>query len=275
MTIFGFSCKVFNPEDEIPSYLYIDDIVVSTTANQGTESDNIIDAWVYVDGSLIGTYELPSKIPIHKQGNCNVQIFAGIKSNTLTNIRVVNDFFEPYEFTHNSISNKVDTITPVVTYESTAKIWIEDFEDPGVKFNKLSYSDTNVFITNNAEWVFEGNGSGVIRFDDSHLFFEAKTNETTFNSFPKAGRPVYIEIDYNSNEVITLGFYHNNTSSIPVKYEFINLNPTNGIWKKAYINLADGVSRQISASIFDIYIEVEKNKSVKPEVFIDNIKVIY
>mgnify|MGYP000144413634 CR=1 FL=1 len=27
-----------------------------------------IDAWVYVDGSLIGTYELPSKIPILKQG---------------------------------------------------------------------------------------------------------------------------------------------------------------------------------------------------------------
>ena len=26
LAIFGFSCKVFNPEDEIPSYLYIDDI---------------------------------------------------------------------------------------------------------------------------------------------------------------------------------------------------------------------------------------------------------
>ena len=219
---------------------------------------------------------MPATIPILTSGKQKLTILGGVKKNGFVNQRVIYPFLKSFDLEKEFIPSKVDTVSPIMSYNDNVTFpWIEDFEDPGVKFNKLSYSDTNVFITNMSSEVFEGNGSGVIRFDDSHLFFEAKTNETTFNSFPKAGRPVYIEIDYNSNEVITLGFYHNNTSSIPVKYEFINLNPTNGVWKKAYINLADGVSRQISASIFDIYIEVEKNKSVKPEVFIDNIKVIY
>lgn len=268
------SCKLYDPEEIIPSYIYIDDIVVSAKTNEGTSIDNIIDAWVYVDGSLIGVYELPSKVPIHVEGNYNLQVYGGIKKSGSSSVRKRHDFFNSFETTLNSIPQNIDTITPVIEYESGITIWIEDFEDPGIKFSSLSYSDTNMNITLDPSEVLEGNGSGKIIFDATHLLFEAKTNESLFNSFPKAGTPVYLEFDYKSTEVLTAGIYHNNTSAATAKEEYYNLNPTN-TWKKAYLELTDVISPQLSATMFDIYFEVAKDKSSLPLVYIDNIKVIF
>lgn len=268
------SCKLFDPEEVVPSYIYIDDIVINAKPNEGTNIDNIIDAWVYVDGSLIGVYELPSKIPIHAEGNYNLQIYGGIKKSGSSSVRKRHDFFNSYEIDMNSIPLNIDTITPVLEYETGITIWLEDFEDPGIKFSSLSYSDTNMYITLDPAEVLEGNGSGKITFDASHLLFEAKTNESLFNSFPKLGSPVYLEFDYKSNEVLTTGIYHNNTSTTTAKEEYYNLNPTN-TWKKAYLELTDIISPQLSATEFDIYFEVAKDKSSLPIVYIDNIKVIF
>ena len=51
--------------------------------------------------------------------------------------------------------------------------------------------------------------------------------------------------------------------------------PTDGKWKKIYLDLKEIVSPQTFATEFDIYLEVSKNKSSQPLVYIDNIKVIY
>jgi hypothetical protein len=268
------SCKLYDPDEIVPSYIYIDDIVVNAKINEGTSIDNIIDAWVYVDGSLIGVFELPSKIPIHAEGNYNLQIYGGIKKSGSSSVRKRHDFFDAFNITLNSIPQNIDTITPVIEYETGITIWIEDFEDPGIKFTNLSYSDTSMNITLDPSEVLEGNGSGKITFDATHLLFEAKTNESLFNSFPKAGKPIYLEFDYKSNEVLTTGIYHNNTSSATAKEEYYNLNPTN-TWKKAYLELTDVISPQLSATVFDIYFEVAKDKSSLPLVYIDNIKVIF
>jgi hypothetical protein len=269
------SCKVFNPDEIVPSYIYINDIRVQAGANEGTTSDNLIDAWVYVDGNLIGTFELPSKIPIHAEGSYNLQIFAGIKKSGLTNVRIQHDFFNPFDTTMVSVANQLDSITPTVTYEAGTTMWIEDFEDPGIKFSALSYSDTVIEITPVASQVFEGNGSGKIEFAPSHLIFESRTNETSFNSFPRGGRPVYMELDYNTNEVLTIGIYHNNSSAGLAKEEYINLFPTNGEWKKTYLVLTDVVSIQTAATEFEIYLEVQKDRSSQPLVLIDNLKVMF
>ena len=268
------SCKVFSPDEIVPSYIYVNEIMVKTTSAQGSSSSNIIDAWVYVDGNYIGTWELPSKIPIHASGNYNLQIFAGIKKSGLTALRVTNPFMNSFDTTMNSIPNKLDSLSPKVTYES-ANFWIEDFEDPGIKFTKASYSDTTLEITINPAEVFEGNGTGKIKLTNSQLLFEGFTSEPSFNSFPKGGKPVYLEMDFKSNEVITIGIYHNNFSTALVKEEYFNLNPSGGEWKKIYLDLTDVVSLQTRASEFEIYLQVKKKFSSEPEVFVDNIKVIF
>ena len=99
------SCKLFNPEELTPSYIYISDIKLETKTLEGSSSDNILDAWVYVNGSYIGTWELPAKIPIHVIGEYDLEIFGGIKKSGLSAFRVTNDFMTSFDSTLISISN--------------------------------------------------------------------------------------------------------------------------------------------------------------------------
>lgn len=269
------SCRLYDPEELTPSYLYISDIQLKTNSLEGSTSDNILDAWVYVNGNYVGTWELPAKIPIHVLGEYNLEIFGGIKKSGLSAFRVTNDFMTSYDTTMVSVSNKVDTLVPTLSYLADLKFWIEDFEDPGVKFVKQPFSDTNLERTTVATEVFEGNASGVIRFSSTDLYFLAKTNEPDFNNFPKQGAPIYYEFDYKSNEILTVGIFHNNISTTPIKTEVFNLFPTDGEWKKIYLDLKEVVSPQTFATEFEIYLEVSKARASQPLVFIDNIKIIH
>ena len=64
-------------------------------------------------------------------------------------------------------------------------------------------------------------------------------------------------------------------ASLLNKEEYINLFPTNGEWKKTYLVLTDVVSIQTAATEFEIYLEVQKDRSSQPLVLIDNLKVMF
>ena len=52
------SCEIINPEEDIPSYIYVEEIkFTSTNPDQGSSSNKILDAWVYVDDELIGAFD--------------------------------------------------------------------------------------------------------------------------------------------------------------------------------------------------------------------------
>jgi len=51
---------LINPAEPIPSYIHIDKIDLTTDySSQGTSSNKITDAWIYVDNELIGAFEMP------------------------------------------------------------------------------------------------------------------------------------------------------------------------------------------------------------------------
>ena len=59
--LFLCSCQVFDRPEKIPSFIHIDHFDFSIThSSQGSSSNKITDAWVYMDGNLEGVYELPS-----------------------------------------------------------------------------------------------------------------------------------------------------------------------------------------------------------------------
>ena len=61
------SCEKFSGDQTIPAYLGIDSIYLSTDYNsEGTASQRITDAWVYVDDEFLGAFELPARLPVLK-----------------------------------------------------------------------------------------------------------------------------------------------------------------------------------------------------------------
>lgn len=265
------SCSKEKLEATIPSYISIDQITVATNySTEGTSSQKIKDAWVYVDDNLIGIYELPAKIPVLKEGSCNLKIYAGIKENGVTDARARYLFYAPYDKQVTLVKNKVLSISPELSYTSTTKFaWMEDFEKASLSFTYTSGSDTTINKT--TADVFEGITSGKVFLTSSMGFFEMQSPEVS--TIPRNGTAVFLEVNFKTNEPVLVGIYAD-TDQFGVVY----LNKSTA-WNKIYINLTGVINSQPYASSYKVFFGVS-NSSVSfgvtnPEFYLDNIKLIH
>ena len=61
LLLINSSCQLIDQPEEIPSFIHINDFFYSVNnSNQGTNSEKIIDAWIYINGNLEGVYEMPA-----------------------------------------------------------------------------------------------------------------------------------------------------------------------------------------------------------------------
>lgn len=276
-------CQVFDKPEEIPSFVKIDDITLETTTFEGTSSSKFTDVWVYVNDNFEGVWELPALIPLHYQGNQNVKFYAGVKKNGIAAERDKYPFLEPFELNMNLIGDSIIELSPIVKYEENLNIWIEDFEDPGIKFNTFSSSDTTMFVVSDPpySYLFEGD-AGAIMMNENTSYCEMRTNELDFNNFPQnISVPAYMELNYKCNYNFEVGILHKD-DGLPyfAREPLITLYPTtddNGIaqWNKTYLYITDVSNFYPLANEFDLYISVlNSTSSNNIEVYFDNIKVI-
>jgi hypothetical protein len=66
-TLFS-SCEKNQFNAETPSYLHISGIDLQVNGTQGSDSQKITDAWVTMDGTFLGAFELPCTVPILADG---------------------------------------------------------------------------------------------------------------------------------------------------------------------------------------------------------------
>ena len=60
LLLVNLSCQIIESPEKAPSFIHIDDFIFNiSNNNQGTNSEKITDAWIYVNGNLEGVYELP------------------------------------------------------------------------------------------------------------------------------------------------------------------------------------------------------------------------
>ena len=263
------SCNIINPSEQIPAYIQIDSPSVSIISSaQGTSSHRISDAWVYIDNSLQGVYEMPMTFPLLKAGTQEIVVVAGISQNGVAGTRIAYPFFYPDSFVVNLQSKETYHLKPVYSYKpGTLFLLNEDFES-GNNFIKLS-GDTTL-IRANGSAVFEGDYCGYFKLDDSFVFGESKTAVTY--PFNNNGSPVYLEMNYKCNQKFEVGVQANTTGS-SIKYYNWNITPK-GEWNKIYLNLTE-VLQSIIPDDYNIIVRVQRDTSVAiSEVFIDNIKLI-
>lgn len=266
------SCELYNPPEPIPAYIHIDKINLSTTPLQGTSSNKITDAWVYIDGQLIGCFELPATFPVLYEGNYQVLIKAGIKVNGISAIRSPYPFFEAYSEVVNFQKGTTVTMTPTVTYTSNSNfVFMEDFESSGIAIDTSVGSDTalqRLFFPDPN--VFEGN-CGIAYLDKTNTFFECVSSASF--TLPKDGKNIFLEFNYKSNHEFVVGviaqppFY--------LKTASLNYNPSNE-WNKTYLYLTPAVSGSTNATQFKLFFGMINNTdSDSLALLLDNIKLIY
>lgn len=274
------SCYKFSGDQTIPSYIKIDSIGLSTYYfNEGSDSHNITDAWVYVDDNLIGVFELPALVPILKSGPQNIDVRAGIKLNGISSTRVPYPFynaisFDGYELYPDSVRNMGYIKT---TYQSNLVFaWMEDFEDSGLTFEEISISDTAIKRTvandPNAYQDEYSQYSGIVNLTQDKPVWSA----TSLSSYPitKQGSAVLLEMDFKTNNYFNVGLLIKEYSQF-IKIPLVILNHAE-TWRKIYINLGPNITLHPQADYFKVVIESEiEDENTQANIYMDNIKLIY
>jgi hypothetical protein len=268
------SCEKFSGDQTIPAYLAIDSIYLSTDYYlEGTSSQRITDAWVYVDDEFLGAFELPARFPVLKSGTHKLKIWPGIKKNGIAATRVSYEFYNPIS---RDVAFVLDSTakTGVIrtTYQSTTSfVWKEDFEYVSVSLDTTSGSTAYIQRTPaGSPLTFEGNHSGMVILDSINDFFECQTH--TEYAIPAA--PVFLEMNFNTTNTLVVGAFTYG-STILYQTPVITLNPTNGQWKKIYIDLSTTLNAYSGVTSYRVYFRAIKDDGLREStILFDNFKVV-
>lgn len=266
------TCSKEKYEATIPTYITINDITLTTNqSTEGAATENITDAWVFVNEDLMGVYELPATFPVLKEGDVEIKVFGGIKDNGVSLHRKRYLMYDPYVQNVNLVPGEIIELNPTVTYNAGVQFkWMEDFENASLSFLYHPASDTVVFKQNNS--INTGTYSGEVFLDAGMNFFEATS--IAYNDIPRSLTPVYLEMDFKTNEPLLVGVYHDNE-----QYGVVTLNTTDE-WTKIYINLTDVISYRQSNTAVKVFFGIQETSSnpfltSNPNIFIDNIKLMH
>ncbi len=268
------SCNRDNLKIDIPSYIAIDSVILDIdTATQGTKTQNFSSVEVLVNHKKIGIFDIPARFPVLKEGKVDVLIRPWIKKSG------VNDFKTDYFH----IKNYIETITlkadeevhiiPKFTYKEETKIYIEDFDGPGLMFHT---SDSVNLLVKKQD---PNNPNNQIGFIDFSLVDEETAGFTFFTKLelPNRRTAMYLEMDYKCNTMFGIGLlkrFPNN--SIDFIDPFTIVKPKADKWNKMYIDIGEQIAPESRANTYDIFFYVSRNneQGKKSEVYLDNIKIL-
>lgn len=273
--LFVGSCNIINPDEPIPTYIRIDSFSVNSVdpSTHGSVSENISDAWVYVNNQNIGNFQLPAMVPvILEEGtdSADLSIFGGIKVNGFSFNRRRYIFYQPYSGRLAYKPGETQNLIPEIQYRSSNKYpLIEDFES-GNAFVASSNTDTSITRTTDAQYLFEGANSGLIYLDA----LNKSSSSVTSQSFVlPSDKESFIEIDYKGDLPLTIDVQLSATNSPTIIFELLSLNARSD-WNKIYINLTDIGTGYPGAKVNFILrtaLPVSQNTGF---VAIDNLKVL-
>src|ERR1017187_7433592 len=169
------SCSFFDPPGQIPSYIHIDSIGLTTNySTQGTASPNIVAAWVYVDEVLNGVYQLPATIPVLASGVHQIDVHPGVLVDGINALQEAYPFYTFFTKSYNLTPQQITTINPSVTYYSGIPMtWYEDFEGTGMSLVTVDSAYQNLVKTTTN--VFEGHYSAY-----SYLYYNANNINNSY-----------------------------------------------------------------------------------------------
>lgn len=273
------SCDKKNDTDLIPSYLYIENIGLISTYDQGTASHNITDAWVYVNETLIGAFELPAKVPILFAGEQKITVRPGIKINGISNTRAIYPFYTDMVKTIELVKDSVVNFNEAVTQYNSSVIfpWLENFDFSGITLDTTSKSTVGISKTNDPELIFQlpgedNNNSAFIDMVADSAIFEA-TSTQSFD-LPNDGSAIFFELNFKTNHDLVVGIFYT-SSGIRVQRPLLVLNKTD-IWNKIYVNLTVPMYDTPNATNIQIFLGAQKEDGTEEaKIYLDNLKLVH
>lgn len=276
------SCSIFEGEEDLPAYLYVNPFVVEPgdPDKQGSGSALVPYGWVYADGVFFGAFELPVKVPVVGEGPAQITVLPGIRDNGSVITPQVYAFYDRYQENLNLAPLQVDTIYPVTRYlDDLNFVFLEDFEGGhpfvlDVQGNQVE----DLTISFEPPQPFEG-GAGQISVDLDQPVKSVIT-QNTIVGLPTNGTPVYLELNYLTDVNLRVGLIAFDAQGMTLPLTTLVLRP-NQNWNKAYFSLADPLNAVVGRGVaYKVVLSAElpaDNEGFtlsSGDAFVDNVKLI-
>lgn len=267
----------------IPAYISVPSVQHNPTNPniEGSSQHQFEDAWIAVDGQMLGATNLPTTLPaiLGEGPNYEVSIYAGVASDGISTNRLIYPFFDPYVVSRELEAGRIDTVYPNFQYNDDVEFFIvEDFENAGVAFGEDRDNYPDSYLAKQSEDVFEGDYSGQMILDTANWeCYIGSSFQISDLQQPNTATPVFLEMHYKTDEVISVGLIAHYDNGLPDEI-FIKggVNPSDG-WKKIYFDLTEDIFT-LNAARYTLILRSavsDFEESNQPKVYLDNIKILH
>ena len=259
--------------DKVASFVDIPVVTVQATEEQGGSTSKITDAWVSVDERFIGVWELPAHVPVLAEGEHRITVVPAIKRNGTFDDRLRYPFYNEWNGNAYLTKDATTSVQPVTSYLGASEFWVEPFSDPIGRLNVTADSDTLLLAPFMPDPELDNTTCRGFVLDAAHPYIRLFTDE----DFDVYGGPVFLELDYRTDVMLTVGVIYNYDGSAGTD-AWVLVAPTlksNGTmpWNKIYIDLSSAFNLAITQR--DIYIEARlPSGQASATANIDNLKLL-
>ncbi|NNE28605.1 MAG: hypothetical protein HKN16_03160 [Saprospiraceae bacterium] len=283
LAIFIFSLlSACNPEERIPAYVQIESIDLQTGLGQGSTSADFKYARLFSGIEDLGQFFLPAQIPILKEGTHQIDIFPGINDNGISATPVPYALLKPISVDVDLQAGMVTPLSVTASYKDNLEfVFIEEFESENQVFREELDNDPITSVNLTSDIVFEGSRSAILLVDDEHPTL--MVGSSIIEELPLPGVPVYLELNYQTEETFEVGISWLSTSG-GRETSFQNAVTAKSEWGKIYINfttLLEILNTVQGLEAWQIVLRlrmpVEDGQIVIGErkTYLDNFKLIY
>jgi len=270
------SCSLFDNDDPVPGYLVFDNPSVTTAVNQGANTHNITDVWVFDGQTFLGIFPLPAKVPVILNGSeKDFRVFAGVRNNGVSSNSLRYPFYQSVDFTANLAANEERVIPINFDYSENAIFdFIEGFEGNHIFLEDPNTDDgagTDIIVQ--SDEVLSGISSGHILFDTDTSSFE-RTTLLTYDRENNSGARTFLEIDYKCDIPFLAGWitYKNNF----IQRDYSVLIAPSEEWNKIYIDISEFVG-QVDIDRYSVALAsaITADNPIPSSIYIDNVKLVH
>lgn len=270
-------CNIFNPKEQVPTYIHLEPFIFQNADSNitGSGSHIIPSAWVYADDQPVGVFDLPCTIPVLISKTSKITLFPAVTSQGLKNYLIQYPFYRSDTTTLVYNPGNVQNYTPVTSY--VAGMTIENFPikvnfEEGLSFTATS-GDASMVVERNTANVFEGTGIGAVYLTPTQRSSESVSK----NSFSLPSGNCYLELNYKCSVPFQVGLRGVDADGNQYEEYVGGFNPKT-TWNKIYIEIGAWAKTNYVYSKFYIKIRTtlddEPAKYTEGYLFLDNIKVI-
>ena len=238
------------------------------------------DIWVFADGTSLGTWERPCKVPVifTENDSINLSLYPGVKMNGVSTMRPRYPFVVPHTITTSFTNGEVMDVNQI-TFKYAATTHFEFIENFTKDYNSVFYPSTENGINfgHIADPDEPINRIGEISLTDTVMDFEVISSDMTFGNILPAD--VFLEMDYRCDveaaEFTVTMLVDKSTTSATTSEPLViaNAGPQ---WKKIYVNLTKSIHRNSTNAIrYRVQLSGGRDDSNPVHLYFDNIKVIY